>query len=141
MTRTKTLLVLLAAVGVAWGCAKAPNAPSVAGNKSLESRVAKLEQDLKAAQAHAADLDAKFRAEQARGLAVEKERDALRADLKARTGERDTLQVQFDGFRKNLKDLIGQAEAAQGLPAAPAVPTGSPSNPTAVNALPAPKGL
>jgi septal ring factor EnvC (AmiA/AmiB activator) len=133
MTRTQTLLALLAAVAVAWGCAKSPTGPPAANNKSLEARVAKLEHDLKAAQTQAADLDAKFRAEQARGQAVEKERDALRADLKSRTTERDTLQAQFDGFRKNLKDLIGQAEAAQGLPATPA--------PTAVHALPAPKGL
>ena len=69
---------------------------------------------------------------------MEKERDALRADLKSRTTERDALQAHFDGFRKNLKDLIGQAEAAQGLPL---VPTGPPSIPTAVNASPAPKGL
>jgi outer membrane murein-binding lipoprotein Lpp len=142
MTRTQTLLALLAVVVAAWGCGKTPTGqPAANNNKSLEARVAKLETDLKAAQAQAADLDAKFRAEQARGQAVEKERDALRADLKSRTTERDTLQAQFDGFRKNLKDLIGQAEAAQGLPAVPAVPTGSAAPTTAVNALPAPKGL
>jgi uncharacterized protein YhaN len=134
MTRTQTLLALLAALVVAWGCGKTPTGPPAANNKTLESRVAKLEHDLKAAQAQASDLDAKFRAEQARGLAVEKERDALRADLKSRTTERDALQAHFDGFRKNLKDLIGQAEAAQGLPAAPG---GS----AAVNSLPTPKGL
>lgn len=138
MTRTQTLLALLATVVVAWGCGKTPTGPPASStNTSLEARVARLEQDLKAAQAQATDLNAKFRAEQARGQAVEKERDALRADLRSRTTERDAVQAQFDGFRKNLKDLIGQAEAAQGLPA----PSGPPSIPTAVNALPAPKGL
>ena len=72
MTRTQTLLALLAALVVAWGCGKTPTGPPAANNKTLEARVAKLEHDLKAAQAQASDLDAKFRAEQARGLAVEK---------------------------------------------------------------------
>jgi hypothetical protein len=134
MTRTQTILALLAVVVVAWGCGKTPTGqPAANNNKSLEARVAKLEKDLKAAQTHASDLDAKFRAEQARGQAIEKERDALRADLTARTTERDTLQVQFDGFRKNLKDLLGQVEAARAAPAT--------SAPTAVHALSSPKGL
>ena len=51
MTRTQTLLALLATVVVAWGCGKTPTGPPAATNtQSLEARVAKLEQDLKAAQ-------------------------------------------------------------------------------------------
>jgi uncharacterized protein YhaN len=140
MTRTQTFLAILAAVAVTWGCSKAPTGQqaSIAPGKSLESRVAKLEQDLKAAQAQASELETKFRAEQARGQAVEKERDELRAGLKTRTAERDALQAQFDGFRKGIKDLLGQAEAAQALPAVPTVPSGQPAT---VHTSADPKGL
>jgi len=47
---------------------------------------------------------------------LKKERDELRA-------QRDAVTGQFDVFRKNLKDLIGQTEAAMAKPAAPPVTT------------------
>jgi uncharacterized protein YhaN len=142
MTRTQTVLALLAAAVVAWGCGKTQTGQpaALAPNKSLEARVAKLEQDLKAVQTQAAEYESRWRAEQARSQAAEKERDALRADLTARTTERDNLQAQYDSFRKNLKELLGQAEAAQALPPVPAVPAGEPT-PSAVSTLPAPRGL
>ena len=43
---------------------------------------------------------------------VEKERDDLKVQLRAKLNERDTVQAQYDGFRKNMKELMGQADAA-----------------------------
>ena len=42
------------------------------------------------------------------------ERDALKAEVKARTGERDTLQSQYDTFRKTLREMLGTADTAVG---------------------------
>jgi len=42
--------------------------------------------------------------------------------IKTRTSERDTVQTQYETFRKSLKDLIGNAEAA--LPNAKPANTG-----------------
>ena len=39
-------------------------------------------------------------------------RDDLDKTLTARTSERDNLQSQFEQFRKNLRDLLGQADAS-----------------------------
>jgi chromosome segregation ATPase len=120
MTRTAATLVIAGAV-LAWGCGTKPTTAVTdpAKLKSLEARVAKLEAELSAA--HAARDQAAARAklaeeklakEIARGLEVERERDGVRADLRVRLAERDALQGQFDGFRKNLRDLLGQADAA-----------------------------
>jgi hypothetical protein len=43
---------------------------------------------------------------------VVKERNELRKQVAERTKERDTLQGQYDHFRKGLRDLLGQAESA-----------------------------
>ena len=45
-----------------------------------------------------------------------------RADLKARTTERDTIATQYDSFRKNLKELLGHAESALGNSSGSSVP-------------------
>lgn len=145
MNRTKILIGLLCAGLVALGCAKpaASVGPKTDGDKfkALEARVAKLEEDLRSATAErdgavarAASFEQKWKAEASRAIVFEKERDAARHALIARTTERDTLQVQFDGFRKNLKDLIGQAETA-----ARPTPLTQPGSPA--NVLPNPPGL
>lgn len=145
MTRNQTILALVAvAVVAAWGCGQKPGAQtgSLAPGqaRSLEARVAKLETELKAAQAQAADWQGRYAKEQARAQAAEKERDDLRASLGKRTAERDAVQARYDNFHKSLKDLIGQMETA----AAPrhAVPTArAPSVPASLEVLPSPKGL
>jgi hypothetical protein len=145
MTRNQTILALVAvAVVAAWGCGQKPAgqtaslAPTQA--RSLEARVTKLEKELKAAQAQAADWQERYTKELARAQAIEKERNALRASLSTRTAERDSVQARYDNFHKSLKDLVGQMEAAAAP--RPAVPTVSaPSVPASLEVLPAPKGL
>ncbi len=139
MTRLHGILVVLAAALVAaWGCGQTPP-PSSAGSKSLETRVAKLEQELKAAldardaaKAQAADLDRKLKSEQVRLIGVEKERDDLRQTLKARTTELDAATARFNNLHKGLKELVGQMETT--LAPQPGVPASA-------QALPSPTGF
>ena len=64
-------------------------------------------------QATKAKKDLELQLEQTKAAAAI-ERDALKAEVKARTGERDALQSQYDGFRKTLRDMLGNAETAVG---------------------------
>jgi hypothetical protein len=47
----------------------------------------------------------------------------LQQQLTLRTAERDNLLNQFDQFRKNLRSLLGQAEAAIARPSEPVTST------------------
>jgi outer membrane murein-binding lipoprotein Lpp len=139
MNRTPAIaLIVVAGFFAAWGCGQSPTAST--GGKSLEQRVAKLEQDLKAvekdrdaakAQAAAAEERARKQAEHAQ--AVEKERDALATSLKARTAEKDEAVAKLDTFKKGLKDLLGDMEKSTAAPA--------PANPGAASVLATPRGL
>lgn len=141
MTRLHGIIVVLAAALVAvWGCGQSPP-PAAAGSKSLETRVAKLEQELKvaldardAAKAQVVDLDRKLKAEQVRAGGIEKERDELRFSLKARTTELDSATAKFHQLHKGLKELVGQME----MTGSPHLPPGSPAS---VQALPSPNGF
>ena len=44
------------------------------------------------------------------------------AKLAAKSAERDQVQAQFDGFRANLKDLLGRTESALATGAVPGTP-------------------
>lgn len=126
------LLVFLTAAAV--GCTQRPTAALGDTDRALDAKVAKLEKDLKTLQ----DEATKTRAEAAKQVAdaakqvaeVGKERDELKALLKARTGERDVLQAQYDGFRKDLKELLGKMDAASNI-----------ANPPAITLLPAPTNV
>lgn len=115
--------ILVTLLGV-YGCAKGPGAASAEAEGS-GARVKKLEEDYRAAAAardqfrqklvYAEDQQAKAQKELERTrAAAAAERDALKGEVKARTAERDALQVQYETFRKNLKELLGSADAAAG---------------------------
>src|SRR5262245_14704404 len=119
----KILGFLLVTILGAYGCAKGPG--SSASESKSPPQVQKLEEDYRAALA-ARDLirqklvtteeeHAKTRQEleQTRATAAA-EKEALKNEVKARTGERDALQVQYENFRKTLKDLLGTADSAVG---------------------------
>ena len=131
------LLAVTACLGL-WGCTKvsATGTREAERIKFLEAKVAKLEEDFRTAAAardvwkqKAAVLE-KERGDLARQLPVViQEREDFRAQLTSRTTERDALQTQYDGFRKELRSLLGNADAAaaprpvsQPVTAAPAVP-------------------
>ncbi len=134
----------------AYGCAKGPgSSASSDGNPTTTAKVQKLEEDyrgaiaardqfrqkLTTAEEQAAQKQKQLEAqlEQTRAAAAA-ERETLKGEVKARTGERDALQTQFETFRKTLRDMLGTAETAVGqlnLPAAP--------QPTAATAMTAPR--
>lgn len=129
MCRSKQALIALTlALLGAWGCSQSPTpGPSTADRlKALEVKNTKLEDDFRAVAAARDQLRRKLAAaeEQQQHLqkqieemqAISRERDELRQQLAVRTSERDHLVNQFDQFRKNLKDLLGQAEAALARP-------------------------
>lgn len=115
-----------------YGCAKGPTGSSA--TDASPAKVQRLEEDYRAAAAArdqfrqkliaAEEQQAKARQEleETRAKAAA-ERDALKNEVKARAGERDAVNAQFETFRKSLKELIGSADTAVGalnLPA-PAV--------------------
>jgi uncharacterized protein (DUF3084 family) len=112
------ILVLLLGV---YGCAKGPGSASVADHENSGAKVKKLEDDYRAAVAardqfrqklvYAEDQQAKTQKELERTRA---QANSLQGEVKTRTAERDALQVQYETFRKNLKDLLGTADAAVG---------------------------
>jgi septal ring factor EnvC (AmiA/AmiB activator) len=120
----KALVLLVVAVCGLWGCAQGPTngAATQERIKALESKCGKLEDDYRAVagardqlRKKVAAIDeerAKLELELEQQQGVIKERDDLRQLLNVRTGERDTVQTQYDSFRKNIRSLLGQAEAS-----------------------------
>jgi hypothetical protein len=147
MTRShKVLGFLLVAILGIYGCAKTPTGGDT---RLAETKAQRLEEDFRAAatardafhqqltQAQARQVELQRQLDQATAAATAERtaKDAARADLRARTTERDALQTQYDGFRRTIRDLLGQADAALANPTAP-LPAfvGGPAlhNPTAV---------
>ena len=156
MTRShKVLGFLFVAMLGLYGCARGPAASANGDRAALEAKVQRLEEDFRAAASARDSFRQRLLAseeklsqtqkalEQTTATATQErqERDSARAELKSRTTERDTLQVQYDGFRKNIKELLGTAEAAMNAPANPSptavvgvpAPPSAPSNPTAAS--------
>jgi DNA anti-recombination protein RmuC len=118
---------LVAAFGL-WGCAQGPGGSTTSDRlKALEAKNARLEEDFRTASAARDQLRKKLTAtEEAQAqlqqefdslkTLLAKERDDLKGQLKQRVQERDVLQAQYDGFRRDLKELLGQAEAALNRP-------------------------
>ena len=127
----KALVILMTALVGIWGCAQSPGPGSATSSdriKALEVKNAKLEDDFRTAAAARDQLRRKVAAaeEEQRQLRAQvdeqitvltRERDLLRHQLAERTAERDTQAQQYEAFRKNLRDLIGHAEAAISKPA------------------------
>src|SRR5262245_57285561 len=121
-----------------WGCSRAPSADS--GNaataeklKAMEAKLARLEDDFRAA-APARDQLSK------RLIAAEEARTAMQAQIErmtreakakdeqvtARTAERDQVTNQYKSFREGLRERLAKGDAGKmdGSPTVPAVPTG-----------------
>ena len=113
---SKTFAVLFVALAGVWGCAQGPSAVAQAERiKALEAKATRLEGDFR----NAATARDQFKQsltqaeEQIQKLqAVVKERDELKVSLRVKTSERDQIVAQYESFRKSLRDLVGQAEAA-----------------------------
>jgi uncharacterized coiled-coil DUF342 family protein len=126
----KALVVLVVAVLGLWGCSQQPGPGGLERTKALESKIGKLESDYKAV-ATARDQARKKLAEAEEGRLklqqtleeqqqqLAKERDDLKQQVAARTSERDTLQTQFDGFRKEVRSLLNKADTAAAVTTPP----------------------
>jgi len=143
----KALGFVLVLLFGAWGCSKAPTTTAQGDkNASTEAKTKRLDEDFRAA-ASARDqfrlrlqaAEEKLAAAENRGAQLQAqldearatlsaERDSLKADLKARTTERDNLAIQYEAFRKNIKSLLGQAENTLNTPAGSVNPA-SPASP------------
>ncbi len=99
-----------------WGCAQGPTATAQAERiKALEAKNGRLEVDFRAAAGARDQLRQQLaQAEEhiQRLQSIVKERDELKIQVKLRTSERDQVAIQFETFRKSLKELVGQAESA-----------------------------
>ena len=103
---------------------------------ALEGKCAKLEDDYKAvagardqARRKAASLEednARLHKELEQLRVVVRERDTLKKDLEARTGERDSVQARCDRLKKGLQSLLGQDDAAAPTPGAPVTAASGP---------------
>jgi septal ring factor EnvC (AmiA/AmiB activator) len=125
MTRAQKMLAVLAVsmLGL-WGCAKAPSVATADGEriKALEAKTVRLEDDFRTAATTRDQLRKKLAAADAEQQRLRheleqlqdltKERDDLKQQLTARTGERDNLNTQFEQFRKGIRNLLGETEAA-----------------------------
>ncbi len=120
----KVLGFLLVTILGIYGCAKGPGSggPSEGGSNTAAR---KLEEDYRAAVAARDQFQQRLAAveeqqartqrelEQTRAAAAT-ERETLKGEVKARTGERDAVNAQFESFRKSLKELLGSADTAVG---------------------------
>ena len=113
---TRAAAVLFVSLLGLWGCAQGPTATAQAERiKALEAKTARLEADFRSAAAARDQLrqqltDSEDHVQKLQ--AVVKERDELRVQVKLRASERDQVGAQYDTFRKSIKDLLGQADAA-----------------------------
>ncbi len=141
MTRAHKALALMvvASLGL-WGCAQETSHSS--GNariRALESKNAKLEEDFRAVVAAREQIKKRLTAleqervrlsdqlEEAQGIV--KERDELRRQVTTRTSERDTVQTQFDQFRKDIRKLLGQADSVSNAVPGQGVTASAPAHP------------
>ncbi len=100
-----------------WGCSQEPNARAalIERIKVLEEKNARTEDDVRsmaAARDQSRQQLAKAEEHIQKLQIVVKERDELRLKLQLRGNERDQLAGQYEQFRSNLRDLVGQADAS-----------------------------
>jgi len=101
----RAVLVLCVTLAGLWGCAQGPTVTAQAERiKALETKVAKLEADARAAATAHQQLRRQF--EQS-----EEQVKKLQTTVKDRVNERDQVAAQYDSFRKSLRDLVGQADS------------------------------
>ncbi len=130
-------LTLTLLVG-AWGCSRNTNAPTGLTERiqSLEAKTVRLEEDFRSASIQRDQFRKKLAVEEeARALlqteverlnGVVRDYNEIKTQLAQRTTERDQLITQYDVFRKNLRDMLGQADLtlnALKQPTAPVIST------------------
>jgi outer membrane murein-binding lipoprotein Lpp len=121
-SRGLIITIALATLGF-WGCAQNRSGANTAAKlRELEARHAKLEEDYQAVVLGNESIRKRLaavesqRVELAQQLeklqTVVHERDELKEQITARTGERDALHAQMIQFGKELQNMVGRVEAA-----------------------------
>ena len=128
--------VLIVSVFGLWGCSRAPSADGSTGTaeklKAVETKLARLEDDFRAAASARDQLGKKLVAAEDARTALVSQVDRLGKDLKAkddqvaaRTAERDQAAGQFKALKDELRDLLTKAENGMKSesPTVPVIPT------------------
>ena len=128
-------VVIVSLFGV-WGCTRAPSADGNGATaekvKALETKMARLEDDFRAASSARDQLSKKLLAAEEGRLALQGQVTRMTQEMKAkddqiqtRTTERDLVTNNYKSFREGLKDLLAKAEEGktEGSPTVPAIPT------------------
>lgn len=149
MSRSHQALgILIVALFGLWGCSRAPSDGTSAEKlKTVETKLARLEDDFRAAASARDQLTKKLiAAEEARTAALRdiKAKDEL---LQSRTAERDHVATQLKILKDGLKELLAKTEGEpkpDGSSAASVIPVSStkldvPSLPTLPSVPAAPK--
>jgi septal ring factor EnvC (AmiA/AmiB activator) len=114
--------ILIVAMFGLWGCTRAPSADNGSAAtaeklKALETKMARLEDDFRAASSARDQLSKKL-------IAAEEARMALEVQLANRTNERDQVSTQYKSFRDGLRDLLAKGDEGkmEGSPTVPVIP-------------------
>jgi len=97
-----------------WGCSRAPSADSGSATaeklKAVETKLAKLEQDFRAAASARDQLSRKLNAAEGQVERLNKDVKIKDDVIQMRTAERDQAAGQFKTLRDGLKDLLAKVE-------------------------------
>lgn len=127
--------VLIVSVFGLWGCSRAPSAESANAEKlkAVEMKLARLEDDFRAAASARDQLSKKLLATEEARTTLVGQVESLSKDLKAkeelvttRTTERDQANVQLKTLKDGLKDLLTKMDESpkpETTPAVSVIPT------------------
>jgi chromosome segregation ATPase len=136
MSRSRqALAVVIVALFGLWGCSRAPSNdnPNTADKlRAVEQKLARLEDDFRAASSARDQLSKKLLAAEEARTALTKQVDRLHSDVKSRdellntrTAERDQVTSQYKTLREGIKELLAKVEGESkpdGSPTAPVIP-------------------
>jgi septal ring factor EnvC (AmiA/AmiB activator) len=128
-------IAIVALCGI-WGCSQAPSADSTSATaeklKSVETKLARLEEDFRAAASARDQLSQKLHAAENARTALQADVAKLARDMKAkdeliqtRTAERDQALNQLKALKDGLKEILAKLEdgpKSDGAPTVPVIP-------------------
>ncbi|MSR54825.1 MAG: hypothetical protein EXS09_16280 [Gemmataceae bacterium] len=139
MSKSRQALgVLIVSLFGIWGCTRAPSADGSGGTaekiKTLETKMARLEDDFRAASSARDQLSKQLLAAEEARLALQGQVTRMTQEMKAkddqiqtRTTERDQVTNNYRTFRDELKELLAKSEEGKTegslSPMVPIIPT------------------
>jgi hypothetical protein len=127
---SKAAGILIVSLFGLWGCTRAPsvdNGGAVTAEKlkAVETKLTRLEDDLRAASSARDQLSKKLLAAEEARIALQKQVQNKDEELTARTLERDQVSNQYKSFREGLRELLTKADDGMMDPSLslPVIPT------------------